>query len=307
VSGGLIECVPNFSEGRDASIVEAIAGAIRSVAGVALLDQNLDPDHNRSVITFVGEPAAVADAALRGVAEAARLIDLTRHRGVHPRIGAADVVPFVPLGSAALADCVTLARSVGERIWTDLGIPVYFYEEAALREDRRNLAELRHGQFESLFKEGLSTMPRRPDLGGTRPHPTAGVTAVGARKFLIAYNINLATAEVEIARRIARKIRYSSGGFPHVKAMGVLLESQGLAQVSMNLTDFEETPVDSVFEAVEREAARHGVKIASSEIVGLVPRRAFEMAPGFYRRAANFRPDVVLEARLAEISGPPVP
>ncbi|MFB3777353.1 MAG: glutamate formimidoyltransferase [Bryobacteraceae bacterium] len=301
MKAGLIECVPNFSEGRDALVVDAIASAIRDVAGVALLDRNLDADHNRSVITFAGGPEAVAEAAVRGVAEAARLIDLTRHQGVHPRIGAADVVPFVPLGTTRLADCVTIARSVGERIWNDLGIPVYFYEAAALRDDRRNLAELRRGQFEGLLEGGLASPLRRPDLGGDRPHPTAGVTAVGARKFLIAYNINLATKDVDIARRIARRIRQSSGGFRHVKAMGVLLESQGLTQVSMNLTDFEETPVDSVFEAVEQEAARRGVKVASSEIVGLVPKRAFEMAPEFYRRAANFHPGVVLENRLAEI------
>ncbi|HSW49274.1 MAG TPA: glutamate formimidoyltransferase [Bryobacteraceae bacterium] len=301
MTGGLIECVPNFSEGRNAHIVEAIAAAIRGVAGVALLDTSLDADHNRSVITFAGEPEAVAEAALRGVAEAARLIDLTRHCGVHPRIGATDVVPFIPLGTTALADCVTIARSVGMRIWTELGVPVYFYEAAALRPGRRNLAELRRGQFEGLSREGLASPARRPDFGGDRPHPTAGVTAVGARKFLIAYNINLATREVEIARQIARKIRQSSGGFQHVKAMGVLLESQGLAQVSMNLTDFEETPVDAVYESVEREAARRGVRVASSEVVGLVPKKAFEMAPEFYRRAANFRPDVVLETRLAEI------
>jgi glutamate formiminotransferase len=301
VPGGLIECVPNFSEGRDASKVEAIAAAIRSVAGVALLDQNLDVDHNRSVITFAGDPEAVADAALGGVAEAVRLIDLTRHRGVHPRIGAADVVPFVPLRGVTLEDCVNIARRVGDQIWTRLGVPVYFYEAAAQRGDRRNLAELRKGQFEGLREEGLTSQARQPDLGGARPHPTAGVTAVGARKFLIAYNINLATREVEIARQVAGRIRHSSGGFRHVKAMGVLLESQGLAQVSMNLTDFEEIPVDSVFEAVEYEAERRGVKVASSEIVGLIPKQAFEMAPDFYRRAANFRADVILETRLAEL------
>ena len=299
--GRLVECVPNFSEGRDRTKVDAIAAAIRSVSGVALLDQSLDVDHNRCVITFAGEPEAVADAALRGVAEAVRLLDLTRHRGVHPRIGAADVVPFVPLHSVTLDECVTIARGVGEQIWTRLGVPVYFYEAAALRKERRNLADLRRGQFEGLREEALSSHERRPDVGEARPHPTAGVTAVGARKFLIAYNINLATPEVEVARQIARKIRHSSGGFRHVRAMGVLLESRGLAQVSMNLTDFREIPVDCVFEAVESEAAELGVKVASSEIVGLIPRQAFEMAPEFYRRAANFDIGLVLENRLAAL------
>ncbi len=298
---GLIECVPNFSEGRDVLVVEAIEAAIASVPGAAVLDRHVDADHNRSVITFVGSPDSCAEAAVRGVAEAARRIDLTRHRGVHPRIGSADVVPFVPIRGATMTDCVTIARRVGERIWTDLGIPVYLYEAAAIREEHRNLGDLRRGQFEGLSEEGLAKPGRQPDFGDMHPHPTAGITAVGARKFLIAYNINLSTPDVEIASRIARRIRFSSGGFPHVKAMGVLLQSRGLAQVSMNLTDFEKTPVDCVFEVVESEAARHGVKIASSEIVGLVPAHAFQMAPDFYRRAANFSPDVILENRLAAV------
>jgi glutamate formiminotransferase len=294
----LVECVPNFSEGRDGKKVEAIADAIGSSPGVVLLDQELDPDHNRSVITFAGPPEAVAEGAVRGVGEAVALIDLNCHQGVHPRIGAADVVPFVPLRGVTLDECVRLARSVGEQIWERFGVPVYFYEAAALRQDRRNLADLRRGQFEGLRDEVQLDPDRLPDLGEARLHPTAGATAVGARGFLIAYNIDLSTTDVEIAQRIARKIRHSSGGFPHVRAMGVLLGSRGLAQVSMNLTHFEQIPVDCVFEVVESEAARFGVKVASSEIVGLVPRKAFDMAPEFYRRAANFRPDIILENRL---------
>ncbi len=296
--GELVECVPNFSEGRDRRKVEAIAAAMGSATGVTLLDRELDADHNRSVITFAGPGEAVAEAAVRGVGQAVALIDLSRHQGVHPRIGAADVVPFIPLKGVTLEDCVRIARSVGEEIWRRFGVPVYFYEAAALRRDRRNLAELRRGQFEGLREEVLSNPDRRPDLGDARLHPTAGATAVGARGFLIAYNINLATADVEIAQQIARKIRHSSGGFPHVKAMGVLLGSRGLAQVSMNLTHFEQIPMDCVFEAVESEAARRGVKVASSEIVGLVPKKAFDMAPEFYRRAANFHRGIILENRL---------
>jgi glutamate formiminotransferase len=295
----LIECVPNFSEGRDAATVEAIAGAIRSVPGITLLDRQLDPDHNRSVITFAGPPEAAAEAAVRAVGQATALIDLNRHQGAHPRIGAADVVPFVPLRGVTLSDCAGLARSAGERIWKRLGVPVYFYGAAALRPDRRNLADVRRGQFEGLREEVQRNPDRRPDLGEARLHPTAGATAVGARRFLIAYNINLTTPDLALARQIARKIRDSSGGFPRVRAMGVLLGSRGLAQVSMNLTDFERIPVDCVFEVVENEARRAGAGVASSEIVGLIPRKAFDLAPEFYRRAANFRPEVILENRLA--------
>lgn len=295
---GLIECVPNFSEGRDEAVVERIAAAMASVAGVILLDRQLDADHHRSVITLAGAPEAVAEAAVRGVGRAVELIDLNRHRGVHPRIGAADVVPFVPLEGASLEDCAALAWRSGEEIWRRYRVPVYFYEAAARRADRVNLEQIRRGQFERLRQEAPVNPERRPDLGGPGLHPTAGAVAVGARKFLIAYNINLATQEVEIARRIARAIRSSSGGFPHVKAIGVKLESRGAAQVSINLTDFERTPVEEVYQTVRREAERHGVAIADSEVVGLIPRRAFQQAPEFYRRCRNFQPDLVLEERL---------
>jgi glutamate formiminotransferase len=288
----LVECVANFSEGRDASVVEAIAAAIGSSAGVQVLDRHVDADHNRSVITFAGPPGATVEGAVRGVECAASLIDLRRHEGVHPRIGAADVVPFVPLQGLTLEDCVCLAVRAGNEIWRRCGVPVYLYEAAARWPDRVNLAALRRGRFKDL-QENV------PDIGGPALHPSAGATAVGARNFLIAYNVNLAVAGVEIARQIAVRIRHSSGGFPGVKALGVDLASRGLVQVTMNLTDFEHTPLDLLFETIESEANRLGASIASSEIVGLVPRRAFEMAPRFFERAENFRPDVILEHRLA--------
>ena len=297
----LVECVPNFSEGRNAGSVEAIAAAIRSAPGVIVLDRAMDADHNRSVITFAGPPEAVAEAALRGVGRAVALIDLNRHTGVHPRIGAADVVPFVPLEGVTMEDCVRIAGQVGEEIWKQFEVPVYLYEAARRRPDRADLANVRRGQFEALREAVESDPGRHPDIGAARLHPTAGATAVGARKFLIAYNINLGTPDVDIADSIAKRIRQSSGGFPYVKAMGVLLASRGLAQVSMNLTDFEQIPVDCVFEVVESEAARCGVRIASSEIVGLIPTKAFDMAPEFYQRAANFSSDILLESRLAAL------
>jgi len=304
VPGKLVECVPNFSEGRDAATVDAIVEAIRSAPGVTLLDRESDADHNRSVITFAGPPEAVADAAVRGVGRAVQLIDLTRHSGAHPRIGAADVVPFVPIGGVTMEDCVRLAQWAGEEIWRRFEVPVYFYEAAARRPDRVNLENIRRGQFEGLREEVQSNPDRLPDVGEARLHPTAGATVVGARKFLIAYNINLGTADVDIARRIAKAIRFSSGGYRYVKAMGLPLASRRLAQVSMNLTDFEQTPVHRVFESVRTEAQRYGVEIAGSEIVGLIPKKALEMAAEFYLRCEDFHPNLVLENRLAESAAP---
>jgi glutamate formiminotransferase len=280
--------------------VDAIVAAIRSVPGVVLLGREMDADHNRSVITFAGPPQAVAEAALCGVERAVALIDLNRHTGVHPRIGAADVVPFVPVEGVVLEDCARLAHWAGAEIWRRFGVPVYFYAAAALRPERVNLENVRRGRFEGLRDEIRVNPDRLPDVGEARLHPTAGATAVGARKFLIAYNINLSTPDVQIARRIARKIRTSSGGLPSVKAMGVFLASRGLAQVSMNLTDFEQTPVRVVFDAVRAEAAREGVEIASSEIVGLVPRKAIAPADVSYLKIENFHPELILENRLAQ-------
>jgi glutamate formiminotransferase len=299
VARPLIECVPNFSEGRNQETISALVDAIRSVAGVALLDQEMDADHNRSVLTFAGSPESVSEAALRAVGKAVELIDLNQHAGVHPRIGAADVVPFVPVQGISLEDCAGIATRVGEEIWRRFQVPVYFYEAAARRPDRVNLENIRRGQFEALRDEVGVNPDRAPDAGEPRLHPTAGACVVGARKFLIAYNINLNTPDVEIAKRIARAIRFSSGGYRYVKAMGVELTSRRLAQVSMNLTDFEQTPVHRVFETVRREAERYGVSVAGSEIVGLIPKKALEAAADFYLRCENFHSEVVLENRLA--------
>ncbi len=300
MSRTIVECVPNFSEGRDAAKVRAIVEAIGSVEGVAVLGFELDQDHNRSVVTFAGPAERIGEAALRGVERAVALIDLREHRGVHPRIGAADVVPFVPVEGVSLEDCAAIARETGRQIWERLGVPVYLYEAAACLPERVRLENIRRGQFEGLREEVRENAERRPDFGEPELHPTAGSTVVGARKFLLAYNINLQTPDVGIARRIARTIRMSSGGLPCVKAMGVLLASRNLAQVSMNLTDFEQTSLYRVFEAVRAEAARDGVEIAGSEIIGFVPRRALEQTAAEYLRVENFHPRVILENRLAE-------
>ena len=294
----LIECVPNFSECRDAAKMEAIVQAITAVPEVTLLDREADADHNRSVLTFVGPPAAVADAAFRGVEKAVALIDLTHHQGAHPRIGAADVVPFIPIEGVTLEECVRLAERVGGEIWSRLKVPVYLYEAAARRPERVNLENIRRGQFEALLKEMGTEAGRAPDIGEPVCHPTAGAIVLGARKFLIAYNVNLGTADVDIAKRIAKTIRFSSGGFRFVKSMGVMLASRNLAQVSINLTDFEQTPLHLVFETVRREAERYGVPVVGSEIVGLIPRKAIELAAEYFLRAENFRPELVLENRI---------
>jgi glutamate formiminotransferase len=298
MTGPIVECVPNFSEGKDARKVTAIAAAIASVQGIAVLDVTLDPDHNRSVITFAGPADSVGEAAVRAVALAAETIDLTQQRGVHPRIGAADVVPFVPVQNITLAECADLATAVGEQIWNRLGVPVYLYEAAARRPDRVNLENIRRGGFEKLRDLARTDPARRPDFGAAKLHPTAGATVVGARKFLIAFNINLNTPDVKLAQAIAKRIRASSGGLPYVKAMGVRLESRNLAQVSMNLTDFELTPVGTVFEVVRTEAALAGVSIAGSEIVGLIPRKALEGSEDWLPTVENLTPGTILENQL---------
>jgi glutamate formiminotransferase / formiminotetrahydrofolate cyclodeaminase len=296
----LVECVPNFSEGRQVAKIDAIVDAMRAVPGVYLLARESDADHNRSVVTLVGEPEAVREAAVRGVGKAAELIDLTRQTGAHPRVGATDVVPFIPIEGVTIEDCVLLANEAGRQIWERYHIPVYLYEAAAQWPERVNLENIRRGQFEGLREEVLRNPQRAPDIGEPRLHPTAGATVVGARKFLIAYNINLNTADLDIAKRIAKTIRFSSGGMPCVKAMGVDLRARNLAQVSMNLTDFEQTPIHRVFETVKREAERLGVGIVGSEIVGLIPRRAIEMTAEFFLHVENFSPAQVLENRLEE-------
>ncbi len=280
--------------------MEAIVAAITAVPEVTLLDREADADHNRSVLTFVGPPAAVAEAAFRGVEKAVELIDLTQHHGAHPRIGAADVVPFIPIEGVTVEECVRLAERVGGEIWNRLRVPVYLYEAAARRPERVNLENIRRGQFEALLKEMGTEAGRAPDIGEPVCHPTAGAVVLGARKFLIAYNINLGTADVNIAKRIAKTIRFSSGGFRFVKSMGVMLGSRNLAQVSINLTDFEQTPLHLVFETVRREAERYGVPVVGSEIVGLIPRKAIELAAEYFLRAENFSPQLVLENRIAD-------
>jgi glutamate formiminotransferase / formiminotetrahydrofolate cyclodeaminase len=296
----LVECVPNFSEGRDTAKIDAIVASILAVPEVILLDRESDGDHNRSVLTFVGPPAAVAEAAFRSVETAVSLIDLTTHQGAHPRIGAADVVPFIPIEGVTLEDCVKLAERLGNQIWNKLKVPVYHYEAAAKRPERVNLENIRRGQFEALLKDMGTAPERQPDCGDAVCHPTAGATVVGARKFLIAYNVNLGTPDVAIAKKIAKTIRFSSGGFRFVKSMGVTLASRNLAQVSINLTDFEQTPMHLVYETVRREAERYGVPVVGTEIVGLIPKKAIEMSAEYFLRSENFRPELVLENRIAE-------
>ena len=300
VMSTLVECVPNFSEGRDKAKVDAIVEAMK-VNGVYLLDREMDADHNRCVITLVGEREPIQEAAIRGVGKAAELIDLTKHEGAHPRMGAADVVPFIPIDGVTIEDCVAMARHVGEEIWKRYQIPVYLYEAAATSPERTNLENIRRGQFEGIRDEIATNPARRPDFGELRVHPTAGATVVGARKFLIAYNVFLNTTDVDIAKKVAKGVRFSSGGFRFVKGAGFLV--RGMAQVSMNLTDFEQTPVHRVFEFVKREAARYGVAPVSSEIVGLVPKKALEQAAEWFLQVENFDSSLILENRLDAVMG----
>ncbi len=294
----LVECVPNFSEGRNPAVVEAIAGAMK-LPGVYMLDRCMDVDHNRCVITLAGEREAIQEAAIRGVGKAAELIDLTQHQGEHPRVGAADVVPFVPIHGITLEECALMARQVGAEIWNRYQIPVYLYEAAATIPERKNLEHIRRGQFEGIRDEIAMVAVRKPDFGDLRVHPTAGATVVGARKFLIAYNIFLDTSDVNIAKRAAKAVRFSSGGLPFVKAAGFLVRGQ--AQVSMNLTDFEQTPVHRVFECVRREAARYGASPVSGEIIGLIPMLAVDQTAEWYRQLENFDSSRILENRLAAV------
>jgi len=293
----LVECVPNFSEGRRPEVVGAIAEAMSSVAGAMVLDVSPDGDHNRAVITLVGRPESALEAAYRGVAKAVELIDMEKHTGGHPRIGAADVVPFVPVRGVTMEECVALARSLGERVARELGVPVYLYGEAASRPERRSLAHIRRGQYEGL-KRSIAEPDRHPDFGPPQLHPTAGATIVGARKPLLAYNVDLDTTDRALADRIARAVRASSGGLPHVMAAGIDMRARGRVQVSMNLTDTEVTPVQTAFEAVRREAEAAGVAVAGSEVVGLVTLEAVLDAVRHYLKAPDLRADQVLEARL---------
>ncbi len=279
----LVECVPNFSEGRKAKTIERIAQAIEAIEGAVVLNRHMDGDHNRSVITFVAAPKVVVDAALRAVATATDLIDLREHAGQHPRIGATDVLPFVP---------------ASRRIWRELSIPVYFYERAALRPDRVRLENVRGKGFEQLREEIGADPDRAPDLGGRQLHDTAGAIAVGARPFLIAFNVNLRTNDLSIARRIARAVRERDGGLPFLKALGFELQSRGQVQVSMNLTDYEQTDIARAFGAVHAEAMRHGVEISGAEIVGMLPQAALDRTASYFPVLENFRETLVLEDLL---------
>ena len=297
----IVECVPNFSEGRNHQVIDRIASAIESVTGLKVLHLDMDADYHRTVVTFVGEKERVGEGALRAIGKATELIDLNQHSGAHPRIGATDVVPFVPVRNVTLQDCVDIAHEVGKEAHRRFLTPVYLYEAAAIQPHRAQLENVRRGQFEGIRSALSRQTSRLPDFGAGRLHPTAGAIAVGARNFLIAYNINLATPDVKLAKRIARAIRFSSGGLPHIKAIGLNLKTRMQAQVSINLTNFEVSPLQKVFDKVCHEAAYMGTKVTGSEIVGLVPRKA--LPPDFKSslQLKDFRTDSIFENRLEEI------
>ena len=293
----LIECVPNVSEGRRAAVIDDLVKAVAGTPGVTILDRSSDASHNRSVLTIAGDAPALHGAVVALFERAVATLDLRMHAGEHPRLGAVDVVPFIPIEGVTMADCVELARSVGRDVAERFGVPVFLYEEAATRDSRRHLEDIRRGEFEGLAAK-MAAPEWAPDFGPPQPHPSAGATVIGARMPLIAYNVNLATNRLEVAKKIAAAVRHSSGGLRFVKAMGVTLEDRGIVQVSMNLTNFEKTPIHRVFELVRREAERYGVDVLESEIVGLVPAAALTEAARWYLRLDRFAPDQVLEDRL---------
>ena len=295
----LVECVPNFSEGRRPEVIEAIVGEVRQVNGVKLLDVKPDASHNRVVVTFVGEPQAVKQAAFAACAKASQLIDMEQHQGEHPRVGATDVIPFIPVSDVSMEECVELANELGREIAEKLDIPVYLYEAAAKTPARKNLPDVRKGQYEGLKAE-ISKSERQPDFGPARMHPKAGATVVGARQFLIAYNINLDTSDVEIAKKIANAIREAKGGYRYVRAMGIMIEERNMAQVTINMVDYTGTPLFRVFETVKSEAARYGVNVVGSELIGLSPMQALLDVAEFYLQLENFNREQVLENRLFE-------
>lgn len=291
----IVECVPNFSEGQRREVIDQIVAAITSVPDIIVLDVEADPDHNRSVVTFVGEPAAVEEAAFRSIAKAAELIDLRQHKGKHPRMGAADVVPFVPLRGVSMQDCVEMARRLGKRVGEELGIPVYLYEEAATHPERRNLSDIRRGEYEKISEEIGKVPEREPDFGPARMG-SAGATAIGARPPLVAFNVYLNTNSVEVAKAVAKAVRHSSGGLRYVKALGLLVE--GRAQISMSMTDFQHTPLLRVLDLIRSEAARWGVSVTESEIVGLVPEDALLDAAVASLQLHRFKKSQILENRI---------
>jgi len=296
----IVECVPNFSEGRNEATVRALIEAVRAVPGVAVLDHTMDPDHDRAVLTFAGAPDAVAEAAFQATTAAAARIDLRHHRGVHPRVGATDVVPFVPLRGVTMRDCIELANVVGRRIGEELTIPVFLYEQATTRPDHARLETIRLGGLAGLAHRMETNPEWTPDFGPPWLHPTAGATVVGARRILVAFNVNLSTNDLSIAQAIAKTVRQSNGGLAHVKAIGVPLASSRQMQVAMNLVNIDETPVHVAFEAVRREAERHGVRVAGSELIGLVPRQAVAQARTAGIQIDSFDPSKILETRLEQ-------
>ena len=295
----IIESIPNVSEGRRADVVERLADAIRSAPGVRLLDYSSDASHNRSVFTLVGDAAGVKAATLALFEQALATIDLRTHRGEHPRLGAVDVVPFVPIDGVTMQECVALAADVGAEIARRFGVPVFLYEEASNNPLRKNLEDIRRGEFEGLAGK-MKAPAWAPDFGPAAPHPSAGAAVIGARMPLIAYNINLNTDRIDVAKKIAAAIRHSSGGLRYVKAAGFMLEDRRLAQVSMNLTNYQKTPISRVFEMVKREAERYGVSILETEIVGLVPSSALLSAAEYYLQIEGFSPEQILENKLKE-------
>ncbi len=296
----LVECVPNFSEGRNSEVVDKIVEEIKKIDGVSLLDRESDPDHNRSVITFIGEPEAVKKAAFAATAKAAELIDMNKHKGEHPRIGATDVIPFVPISDVTIEECVELAKQLGQEITTKLNIPVYLYAKAATKPERVRLPDIREGEYEGL-KEEIKTNPdKKPDFGQSEMHPTAGATVTGARYPLIAFNVNLNTNNLEIAKDIAREIRESSGGFKAVQAKGFDIKERGIVQVSMNLLNYEVTSIFKVFNTIKEEAEKQGIEVIGSEVIGLVPMNALIDVADKYLKIENFKKDQILERRLKE-------
>lgn len=294
----IIECVPNISEGRRKEVIEEVIKNLRST-GVKILDYSSDPDHNRSVITFVGNRETVKKGALQVARDAVRLIDLTKHHGTHPRMGAVDVIPFIPIKNITMKDCIEISKEVGKQIAEELGVPVYLYAESATTQERKKLPNIRKGEFEGFF-EKIKEPEWAPDFGERKVHPTAGVTAVGAREFLIAYNINLATTDLNIAKKIARSIRESSGGLQYIQAKGMELKDKGCVQVSMNILNYKKAPLYRVFEIVKMEAARYGVNILESELIGLMPMKAALDSLAFYMQFPKLSTDQIVETKIYE-------
>ena len=299
----LIECVPNFSEGRRQDVIDEIVNCFKGKRGVYLLDHRADEDHNRLVVSLVGAPAPIQEALLEAAKVALKHIDMNAHQGGHPRIGAVDVVPFTPIKGITMEECIELAHNFGERYYKETGIPVYFYEDAALRPERKRLEVIRKGQYEVLKDEAKTNPDRKPDVGEACLHPTAGATVIGARKFLVAFTVNLTTSDVNIAKKIATTVRASSGGFCHVKGIGLALEERGITQVSMNLVDYEKNSLYRVLEMIRMEAKRWGVEVIETEVYGMIPVNAILESAAYYLQIAGFDPEQVLELRLLELMG----